>query len=720
MGNEKISSGRGDRLNAAVAFALLAALVVISHGGALKADFVYDDHNQLVGNPSIRSLKNVPRFFTHPAETIGEIDFEGIYRPLRTTYFALGYRLWGPNPAAFHAANLLFHLLNSFLVFLFLRRMCGAERSALAAALLFAAHPAMTDVVCWICSSSDVLCMFFYLTALLCWFRTREETGGRRRAFYAISLVSLVLALLSKEMAITFPAVIVAIDFWRDGLKGLTPKRWPSYLPFIIVAGIYFAIRMNIMSRFSQRGYWGDTPLASAAIIIKAVAFYVGLLVYPFRLTIFPTIDTNVSATDPAVVLAVLLIALMIAAALWLRRKSPALSLGIVLFFIMLAPVSGIIPLTTIVAGRFVYIPSVGIFLAATALFGGLGATGEERSRKRGPAMAAAIAAVVFLFSFNTILRSLDWRSDLALFKSATEVDPDNPRARTSLGKEYFILGDPGASRREALAAIELSEDHAEAHSLLGRILVEEGRTSEAEREFKIVIDAVPNDNYANNALGTMYRNQGRLEDALARFEAASNRQPITWRTLNNAGSALLELGKPTEALEYFGRALGVMPDAREAAYNKGAALVGLGRNAEAASFLAAWMSENSHDASLLTMLGFAHSAEQNFEAAIEAYRHALSMNPKDIAAASYLADLHMRRGEYEDAIPLYETIVDARPDSARERILYATALEGTGRVEEALEQLKEAAKLEPDDASIQEMLAQANMRLENRSGARP
>ena len=715
MANDNIKKLKepGKRPSTVMVFAALAALVLICYGGALGADFVYDDHNQLVQNPSIQSLRNVPRFFTHPAETIGGMQFEGIYRPLRTTAFAIEYRLWGLNPAGYHAVNLLFHLLNSFLVFLFIHRICGAERPALAAALLFAAHPALTDAVCWICSLSDLMCMFFYLTALLCWFRSRDEAGGKKRAFVVVSITSLALALLSKEMAVTFLAVIVAVDFWRDGFKGVSPKKWPSYAPFVALTVVYLAVRMNIMSQFAQHGYWGDTPLASAAIIAKAIAFYVGILVYPFRLTVFPLVDTNVSASDFATLFAVALVVGMIAAALIFRRKYPAASLGIVLFLVLLLPVSNIIPLTTIVAGRFVYIPSLGFFLVVAALIGSFESQKRERSRRRRALAAGAFAVVVFALSTNTIARALDWRTDFALFESAVEVAPDNPRARASLGKEYALKGDLEAARRHALAALEHDPGHTEAHNLLGRIHREEGRTGEAMREFEIVIEAIPHDNYANNALGSIYRERGLLEEALARFEAASNRQPFIWRTFNNAGSVLLELGKPDEAREYFARALAVKPDSPEAAYNMGAALINLGESAEATAFLEGWLANNPDDGPILTLLAQAHTSAGNIGAAVDAYRRALSMDPDDDATAARLAELHMGRGEYGDAALLYKGIVARRPDAIAERIQYARSLERGGRFDEAVEQLSAAARLKPDDESLRKKLAQLSRIME-------
>jgi Tfp pilus assembly protein PilF len=716
MGNEKSPFGREDRLSRVAVFGLLAVLVLVSYGGALKADFVYDDHNQLVQNTSIQSLRNIPRFFMHPAETIGAMVFEGIYRPLRTTCFAVEYQMWGLNPAAYHGANLLFHLLNSFLLFLFIRRLCDAERPALVAALLFAAHPALTEDVCWICSGSDLLCMLFYLAALLCWFRARDEAGGKKRAFFAIALVSLALALLSKEMAVTFPAVIVGIDFWREGFKGISPKRWPSYAPFVILTCIYLAIRMNIMSRFAQHGQWGDTPLASAVIIAKAVAYYVGILVYPFRLTVLPVIDTNVSRSDFAGMFAVALVACLIAAALAFRRKHPIATLGIILFFILILPISNIIPLTTIVAGRFVYIPSIGFFLAVAAMVRTLESPRSEPSSQHRALSAGAIAAVIFLLSLNTVIRSLDWRSDFALFKSAVEIAPDNPRARVALGKEYFLRNDIEQAREQALAALGHDPLHLEAHNLLGRIYREEGNTVDAEREFKIVLESAPHDNYANNALGTIYKEQDRLEEALALFEAASNRQPIIWRTLNNAGSVLLELGRPDEAREYFSRALEVKPDSREAAHNMGATLITLGKNAEAARLLEDWMSSYSPDGPMLALLGFVYASEKKINAAVDAYRRALSNNPDDMLAATFLVDFHMSHGEYKDAAHLLGNMVEKRPDSAGDRIKYAVALERIGRLDEAVEQLRAADRLRPDDATIQKKLSDALEKIERQS----
>jgi len=703
----KNCGGRGGWLSGVAVFALLAALVLISYAGALGADFVYDDYFQLVENLSIRDLRNIPLFFTDPAKTTTSMIFEEIYRPLRTTCFAVEYQLWELNPAAYHAVNLFFHLLNSFLVFLFIRRIIGAHAPALIAAALFAAHPALTEDVCWICSRSDLLCMFFYIAALLGYLRSREEAGRRRAAFYGVALAASALAMLSKEMAVTFPAAVVAIDFRREGMKGQTPGRWLSYAPFVVLAAVYLIIRINIMSLFAQRAHWGDTPLAAAAIMAKSVAYYIGILTYPFGLTVFPAIDTNVSLHDAAAVFAVVLVLGLIAAAVALRRKCPTASLGVVLFFILLLPASNIIPLKAIVADRFVYLPSLGFFIVAAALVQGIWASENSHSRRNKALLAGAIAAIVVLLSVNTIARSLDWRTSVSLFESAVEVAPDSPRARAALGKELFSIGDLEAAGRQAVAALERDPRHPGAHSLLGRINHEQGRMEEAEKEFRISLEGDPDDNYTNNALGTIYKDRGMLDEALALFERSSKKQPIVWKTLNNAGSVLLEKGELSAALEYFDEALEVKPDSVEAAYNKAITLLGLNRHADATRFIEDWRSRHSDEDRLLTLLGLAYSRGGDYEAAINAYRLALEANPSDVRASAYLADLHMGRGEYDKAVSLYKSVLKAQPAGIRERFLLAAALEKTGRLDEAVEQIRAAIHFRPDDASLQEKLAE-------------
>jgi Flp pilus assembly protein TadD len=702
------------RIKQMLPYVTLAALVITVYAGTLRAQFVYDDHTQLVENVALRSLKNLPLFFTDPAHTSGSMIFEEIYRPLRATLFAVEYQLWGFHPAGFHAVNILFHLLNTILVFLFLRWLLQAQAPAFGAAMLFAVHPALTENVCWVCSSSDLLCMFFFLSGLLAFYRYREESGGKRTGFYALALAGLLLALLSKEMGVTFAAAVLAIDIWRDGLRKQTPRRWLEYAPLWAVTLGYLAFRTTVMSQFAQRGAWGATPLATAGIMARGIKYYVRLLLFPFNLTIIPGLNLSVPLLGPETILSGALVVGLLIFALFFRRRFPVGSLGIVLFFVLLLPVSNIVPIKAVVGDRFIYIPSLGYFIVAGALFRSLEMF-RARSQRAGAAVAAgAIVIPVFLFSVNTVVRSIDWRDDFSLYQAAVEVKPAHPRPREMLAKQYFVRGDFEAAREHTLVALRANPLSVDAHTLLGTLFLQEGLLRQAEVEFKVALKLEPNSGDARTNLATIYRKQGRLDEALAELEVARGNSPMVSEILNNIGAVLLDKGDLTAAADYFRKAFEVKPDNWEAACNLAHVMTSQKKYDEAVRVAEASLTYYPNDPELLALLGRAHSRNGNLRAAAETYIRALSQNPSDMKSALALADVYVKARQYEGAADIYRRLSNAHPGTIHLHLSLAAALEAAGKWDDAREELKKAAALAPENAAIKEKLAALSQKAEN------
>ncbi|GAB4349514.1 MAG: hypothetical protein Kow0099_32630 [Candidatus Abyssubacteria bacterium] len=686
-----------------MSFLFLASAALLSHVGGLRNDFAYDDHVQLVENVALRNLRNIPQFFIDPAHTSSSGVVEEIYRPLRATLFALEYRLWGLNPAGFHAVNIVFHIFNSFLLYLFLKRFVASEMPACGAALLFAVHPALTENVSWVCGRSDLMCFSFFLVGLLCYLRSEQLSGaGARATLYGLSLLSLALALLSKEMAVTLPAAILAIDLWRDGFKGFR-TRWLKYVPFIALTLGYLIIRVNIMSRFAQTAPLGETPLHTAGIMARGALYYIKLVLLPLELNVVPHIDAGVPLGDARTIGAMVLVGLLIVSAFAFRRPYPTASLGVLLFFVLLTPVSNIVPIKAIVAERFIYIPSLGYFIVCAAWLQTANSFRDSRGLRA--LTSAAVSVGIFVFSTITIARTMDWKDNQSLFMSAVKSTPNNPRAHTLLAKEFFMSGNYENSRRECLIALRLNPGLAEAHVVLGNIYLKQGLVKPAEEEFKLALSLDPDNSEISNGLGIVYRQQGRHEEALSAFKAALEKNPMVSGILNNVGSVLLEQGELKDAEAYFARALEVRPDNWEAACNMAYALIELGRPAEAIDLIGQWFSRHPEDVEMLNLLGQAYSRRGDYEQAIDAYGRAILANPTDIRAYNYLASLRMARGEYEEAIRLYRGVLRLYPASVNQRLLLATALEKSGRHEEAMEELRAAARLSPDAAVTRKTL---------------
>ncbi|RJP23547.1 MAG: tetratricopeptide repeat protein [Candidatus Abyssobacteria bacterium SURF_5] len=689
----------------ALPFIILAVLVITAYAGMLRAGFVYDDHTQLEENVALRNLKNIPTFFTDPARTSGSMIFEEIYRPLRATVFAIGYQVWGLNPAGFHAVNIFLHLLNTLLILVLLRRLIQSESAAFAAALLFAAHPALTENVCWVCSSSDLLCMLFFLIGLVAFFRFREEAGTKRKVFYALALVGLLLALLAKEMGVTFAAAVVVIDLWREGWRKQTLRRWIEYAPLWLITLCYLVFRATVMSQFAQREAWGATPWATAGIMARGIKYYIRLLLYPFDLTIIPGVRIDIPLTSVETLFSIALVAGLLVFAISFRRRFPVATLGIILFFVLLLPVSNIIPIKAVVGDRFIYIPALGFVIVAGAFFGRLESICGG-SRGRAALAAAGLIIVVFLLSLNTIVRTVDWRDDFSLYKAAVDVNPRHPRPREMLAKAYFMQGDFEAARENSLEALRANPYTVDAHTLLGTVYLQQGLLRPAEQEFKIALELEPAAGDARTNLGIVYKEQGRLDEALAQFELARRHSPMVSEILNNIGSVLLTKKDTAAATEYLYKALEVKPDNWEAACNLTFALISLQKYADAVQVARASLAYYPDEPELLALLGRAYSAQGDLQRAAQAFALALSRNPADAQTALFLAELYMKSKHYDRAADIYCRMSDRFPTDVRFHVLSASALERAGRLEAALERLEKAAALAPGDQALQQKLA--------------
>jgi tetratricopeptide (TPR) repeat protein len=693
------------RLAKALPYVILAVVTFTAYAGTLRAKFVYDDHTQLVENVALRSLKNIPAFFTDPAHTSGSMIFEEIYRPLRATVFAIEYRLWGLNPTGFHAVNILFHLLNTILLFVFLRWLLQSKLPAFGAALLFAVHPALTEDVCWVCSSSDLLCMFFFLIGLLAFYRSREQIGKKRSFFHALALVSLLLSLLSKEMGVTFAAAVVAIDVWREGLEKQTPRRWLEYAPLWAVTLGYLAFRATVMTQFAQREAWGGTALATAGIMARGIKYYIRLLVFPFHLTIIPGINPMVPLSSAETILSAALVLGLLIFAILFRRRFPAATLGIILFFILLLPVSNIVPIKAVVGDRFIYIPSLGFFVLMGAVFRALEEFRLNSMRGRTALAAGAVIVPVFLFSVNTIVRSVDWRDGFSLYKAAVEVNPNHPRPREMLAKEYFLRSDFEAARENCLVALRVNPRSVDAHSLLGTIYLQQGLLKQAEQELKTALELEPKSGDARTNLGVVYKQQGKLDEALEQFEMARKNSPMVSEILNNIGSIFLKRGDSAASLGYLSKAVEIKPDNWEAACNLAYALISLRRYHEAVRVTNASLSIYPNEPELLALMGRAYSGSGNYQAAAEAFGRILLRNPADTQASLSLADMFMKIGQPLRAAEIYRRLLARYPDTLRLHLLLASSFEAAGEIEAALKELRIAAELAPDDATLRQRI---------------
>jgi protein O-mannosyl-transferase len=244
---------------------LILALTSLVYAGSLKNGFVLDDAVLIVQNDFIKSWGNFPKIFGNEYLTAisnwsdhqklsgsGEVT----YRPLVTMTYFLDYYFWKLNPFGHHLTNLGLHLLSVLLMFFLARAISKNSSVALLASLLFALHPVNSEAVLVITNRKDMMAFLFYASAFLFFLKKDVENSARKGALLSyLSLFCFFLALFTKEMAMTLPAMLMLYDLffvfrgdWA-ALRGQALKRYGAYFLVLFAYGVFW---------FLLRGGVGD------------------------------------------------------------------------------------------------------------------------------------------------------------------------------------------------------------------------------------------------------------------------------------------------------------------------------------------------------------------------------------------------------------------------------------------------------------------------------
>ena len=449
------------------------------------------------------------------------------WHPLTLLSHMLDWELWGGDAFGHHLGNLLLHLANVGLVFAVLRRMTGADGESAAVAALFAVHPAHVESVAWISERKDVLAAFFFLLALAAWLGYVRRPAALR---YLLVVLAFAAALLAKPMAVTFPCVLLLLDYWplRRLVSAESPRRerWRlavEKLPLFAMAAVASAV--TVVAQRSALGSLEAVPLPlRGANALVSYVVYLGKILWPRHLAVFYPLPPSVAAWKAA--LAGALLSALTALAVLARRRSPWLLIGWLWFVGMLVPVIGLVQVgRQAMADRYTYLPSLGIFLALAW---------EVPARLRGwkwrPRLrtAAAVVALAGLLLLAGVARAQveTWRDSLTLFRHALAVTEGN-----------------------YLAAFKVA-------SLLTRL----DRREEAERYYREALRMGPGMLATVETYGRSLVRWGRPAEAVPLLRRATELQPKSAGLHAELGDVLAELGEVAQARVELRRALELDP----------------------------------------------------------------------------------------------------------------------------------------------------------------
>lgn len=499
---------------------LLALLSLAVYWPATKHAFLvnWDDPQYVVENPLIRGL-TLPRVASAFSSYLA-----GNYAPLHLVSYMLDYEIWGLQAFGFILGNLVLHTLNGLLYFLLLRRLEGNRAWIFLASLIFVLHPVQVESVVWVSQRKTLLAMTFSLAAIHSYASYRERGSARSAGLpYAMSLVSFLLALLSKSVAIVVPVVLLLYDLC---LRGETKGRGflGGKVPFLAL-GVAFGIVAVLSHSAQQLGggtdYHGGSPHATFLTMLTVLIRYVALVLWPANLSAYydPPVKTSV---DFEVMAAGFVILLLILGGGILYRRRRDLFFWFAVFFVGLLPVSQIVPIVTLMNDRYLYFPMLG----ASAIVGYAflrDLEWDELARStRAAVRGALVLLVVGALAIATVRRTGVWRDSETLWADATRKAPHV----------------------------------AVTHDAYGEGLLAGGKVDEAIRQFQIALSKEPDFGgsgngkgiraaYANthNNLGAAYGMKGRHDAATDQFEIAIRLNPRLAGAYFNLGNALMQKG---------------------------------------------------------------------------------------------------------------------------------------------------------------------------------
>jgi tetratricopeptide (TPR) repeat protein len=459
---------------------------------------------------------------------------------------------------------LVLYALAVLLVYRLSRELLRNHLAAFAGALLWALHPLHVEPVCWIAGVPDAGCGLFYVLAFVLFLRA-EKTPERRWAWHALAALVFFVALLFKEMAISFPLLLCVYWFVLAEQESWL-RRGLRWLPYAAVAAAYLDLRIIVLGHVSHVAHlWKVTPLVVAA--------GAGLLGQHAKLFFWPTGLNDFRTFEPAASLHSAwpwITLLVLALAVTLRKRDPLLSFLILWWPVTLLPCLDVRQLSfPLLADRFSYVPSMGLCLAVPHFILRV-LPASAPSLRPARVLVPALGLALVLFAIQDLRAVPHWRDNDTLWSYSYRVAPQAAlvHVHRALDLQYRDGNLAGATQEYETALqlnhtsfVELPSITSDCLIGLGQIAYTRGRTDEAVAYFQKAVGLIPRYSPVYDALGSVYFPRGDYARAAEYFQQAVRVNPQDVVARFFLGTCWMKLGKPALAVEQFHAAREVDPD---------------------------------------------------------------------------------------------------------------------------------------------------------------
>jgi len=625
---------------------LLFVLGFILYGQTLKAPFFFDDNKMIVNNWALRDLGHIHEIWR-------VVDYPRLCF-LTFVTFALNYHFGAYDVVGYHLINVLLHISNAFLLYLFVLGLLRFWKEAptrlsdqkifigLAASAIYLSHPIQTQSVSLIWSRTELLSAFFGFLSLVLYIKGRIK---KKLLYFLLSVVCFVGGIFCRGNMLILPILVLAMEVCFGGLSlgrirsGLI-RFWYLWLAgFCFLLFLWLRFTAMVVELLRLEAVMPESWLMVKIYLLTqfhVVCRYIQLLLLPINQNIDHFVVSSESLFDGPAFFSLVIILGVLALAFFLYRNKRLLAFGIIWFFVGLLPVSTIFVLSTLMSESRLYFPAAGfaIFISGFLAL----STMPLRARRY------TAVVVIILLGFLTINRNMLWKSPIKLMEASVRQSP-----------EYF-----------------------RPHLVLGTLYAQEGRVEEAENMFRRAIYLRPDYLPPYNNLAIMHILRGDINTAMGMYKKIIKIDPTFLQAYLNLGYIYIQLGDWWKAKDVFIRSIakcGPSPDI----------YVGL-----ADSYMARGRLEDS----ILNK-----AAEENL-------KKALALDPGHTEALFRLGQVYSMRHAFEDAGRIFKQLLRIKPENINAMVELARAYMAQNEFTQAERILLNAAELAPRHIQVHEMLA--------------
>lgn len=522
---------------------LISVFIAILYFNSLGNQFTNWDDGMIYQNSTIRNLN------WEGIKTIFSYQTGNTYQPIRMLSYAIDYYFWKLNPVGYRITNIFFYIFTCIMVFLCLQglsrhlREGGNENShfrvGLFGALLFAAHPVHVEAVTWLAARKEVLQGFFFFLAFFLYLKGRDEEGKKRVFYLGLVLFSILLAVLSKPSAVVFPAVIIVYEIARkkDSIISFLKSHLAFFTSSVIISGIFTFILINVMlDAGGVKPYYGKGFIENALVSLYAFLRSMKLLLLTINYSAAYSFSIMLPVYHIKNILFALIAISLFVLSVWSLKRTRIIFFSFFFFLVTMLPFLNIIPISTLLADRYVFLASFSCVFLLGTLFDRFY---QFRKKRFSEGFFKLLSTAIFLFllvgySFMTIRQNTIWQNSYTLWADAVEKHPDSNTGNALMGVVYMELGMDQEAIKYLEKAVEILPYDYQSRNNLGIVY---GRTDQPEKALKELETAIwlkPEEDSIKINLSVYYLRQKEYQKAEEVLKYLINRSP------NNNNSANL------------------------------------------------------------------------------------------------------------------------------------------------------------------------------------